>query len=868
MYNSTVSLLLYLILGTYQAFASDLSASGNNANPNEGTLAYTEILKNRPDEPECITANGQPVSLQDICAGSEPQQLVFEVASEETVTYTWYFTSSDGTIVDEEVYSGSENSYTPASDQFGTFYCIASAECGNIQSDGAVVQYVTAGTISGESVICAAPGSEPFIYTVAGATSAGEWSSSNPSIASIDAQTGELTVHAKGAVTIQYAISSGCYPVSDFHITINYLDQIAGNLTACLDGTEPQTEQLSTQLSTEGGAWSSSNPAVASIDEASGLVTPLAAGTTTISYKLATCATSIEAEFTVYSAGTISGPDEIQIGGASAPPDPEVYQFSVTAATPGGVWTSSDTEVVTVDETGLLTMLRAGTSVITYTLNTSCGTIKTSKTVTILTPGQITGSSVICNNGTVFQFEIENGTAGGIWSTTSPDIATIDQNGVVTPQAVGLFFVYYKVGNRTAQKTVVIMSAGLLQGPRAVCINSPSYMNQYYLIEYTDNGTWASSNPAVATIDEYGTFVPVSAGTTIISYTVTSPECGTLTTTQVLSVESPDNSVTRFEGYQVMTEGVNNLISDCSIVGTLESASIYNSEYPYFDAAVWLENGSTVIRVSPYGDFNQPASVVLYFTQQDFDAFNFKNSVRVPKNPTDISGKANLRILHFSGMGSPSELIDPTTITWNAAATRWEIAFSITHFSTFSIAAEATALPVTLASFKVEKQEHTAKLTWISTSEVNSDYYEVQHSRNGKNWQKLDIVSSGGDSDAENRYSYLHVNPANGANLYRLKMVDRDLSFAYSKIQTVTFERVVDVIIFPNPTSGQITINTPGWELVKSVKIYNLVGSVVYTSEKRPAKIIDVSNVNAGNYLIQLISQDGSVRTERIVISK
>jgi hypothetical protein len=108
-------------------------------------------------------------------------------------------------------------------------------------------------------------------------------------------------------------------------------------------------------------------------------------------------------------------------------------------------------------------------------------------------------------------------------------------------------------------------------------------------------------------------------------------------------------------------------------------------------------------------------SVTLYFTQEDFDAFNGVSQYKLPSNPTDALGKANLRVRRYNGVSSngsglplsygtaPTIQIDPSDadIVWNALLFRWEVTFYTTGFGGFLIEAPMPSTQTTgvLSSF-------------------------------------------------------------------------------------------------------------------------------------------------------------------------
>ncbi|MCF2446034.1 T9SS type A sorting domain-containing protein [Dyadobacter sp. CY345] len=175
-------------------------------------------------------------------------------------------------------------------------------------------------------------------------------------------------------------------------------------------------------------------------------------------------------------------------------------------------------------------------------------------------------------------------------------------------------------------------------------------------------------------------------------------------------------------------------------------------------------------------------------------------------------------------------------------------------------------LPVTLVNFAATKENKVSQLTWQTTSETNSDRFEIERSMDGKVWNKIGFVKSNGDTyQSVSNYSFSDNNPVNGENLYRLKMIDRDETFAFSAIRSVTFKNEASIAVYPNPVSNKLMITSENWPDIKKVQIIETTGNLLYDSGNKPEPEIDVTSFNQGIYLIRLISSDGSSETLKFV---
>ncbi|WP_025763403.1 T9SS type A sorting domain-containing protein [Dyadobacter tibetensis] len=177
-------------------------------------------------------------------------------------------------------------------------------------------------------------------------------------------------------------------------------------------------------------------------------------------------------------------------------------------------------------------------------------------------------------------------------------------------------------------------------------------------------------------------------------------------------------------------------------------------------------------------------------------------------------------------------------------------------------------LPVTLTAFTLSLEGQTALLNWATTEETNSDHFDIEHSVTGKEWAKVGEVASHGESQVERKYDFTHASPVNGENLYRLKMVDKDQTFAYSRIRNVQFLGLEenDLSVYPNPVSDVLKIRD--YSQITKVSINDLNGRTILESGKTTTGEINVRNLTAGMYLVRIIRSNGLTSTQKVVIGK
>lgn len=189
----------------------------------------------------------------------------------------------------------------------------------------------------------------------------------------------------------------------------------------------------------------------------------------------------------------------------------------------------------------------------------------------------------------------------------------------------------------------------------------------------------------------------------------------------------------------------------------------------------------------------------------------------------------------------------------------------VTPASLALIPDEEVALPVTLVDFTVVKEGPSALLTWTTTSETNSESFEIEHSTDGKKWRKLERIPAKGESAGTINYGYKHAEPLEGENLYRLKIIDRDGTHAYSRIRSLVFGEGQEIIFYPNPISvgDKLYLQASDPQNINRISIFNNVGELLLETGYQTE--INVSKLSAGLYIVQVIGSDGSVTKHKIV---
>ncbi len=179
------------------------------------------------------------------------------------------------------------------------------------------------------------------------------------------------------------------------------------------------------------------------------------------------------------------------------------------------------------------------------------------------------------------------------------------------------------------------------------------------------------------------------------------------------------------------------------------------------------------------------------------------------------------------------------------------------------------AVPVELLSFDAQKEKDQVKLQWATATELDNDFFVLEHSTDGTRFNEIEQVAGAGDSGEVLNYEFMHTHPSPGLNYYRLQQVDYDRTATNSKVVSVSFGDDQSAIsVTPNPFTNMMTLNlTEAFQQDTDIVIYNLMGQQVFSGimgKGESNKDIDLSALNSGVYILE-VGQGMNAVTKRIV---
>ena len=380
------------------------------------------------------------------------------------------------------------------------------------------------------------------------------WSSNDQDVAEVD-QTGKVTAKKEGYAVITVTAQDGSGKTATCQV--NVTDIKVSGITLSASTLAMQTEdvkQLSVTNITPANAtnkalkWESKNTWVATVDE-NGNVTAKNPGEATITVTAAdkggaqaTCKVTVtertvpvikvtQIQLSQTRASLIEG-KELQLTATVLPTD---------ATNQSLTWNSSVEGVATVDPTGKVTAIKAGTTVITATAKDDSG-ISASCTVQVMVPTvKVTGitlnkttASVVKGKTVALTATVTPDTATDKtikWTTSNKNVATVSTDGVVTAVAAGTAIITataaddsgvkatckITVTNPVVKVTKVTLNkttASVVKGKTLTLTATVTPTNAT-----NKNVTWKSSNTKIATVDGNGKVTAVAAGTATITCT-------------------------------------------------------------------------------------------------------------------------------------------------------------------------------------------------------------------------------------------------------------------------------------------------------------------------------------------------------------
>lgn len=143
------------------------------------------------------------------------------------------------------------------------------------------------------------------------------------------------------------------------------------------------------------------------------------------------------------------------------------------------------------------------------------------------------------------------------------------------------------------------------------------------------------------------------------------------------------------------------------------------------------------------------------------------------------------------------------------------------------------ALPIELISFNATANQNQVDLTWITGSEKNNDFFTIERTVDGIDFEEVGKVSGQGNSSIQNEYSFTDFRPKNGVSYYRLKQTDYNGESEYFEVKSVHIENGEFVSnVYPNPAvMNRTTVFIEKTSSIVTLNVRNVLGQLISSKE-------------------------------------
>jgi hypothetical protein len=285
------------------------------------------------------------------------------------------------------------------------------------------------------------------------------------------------------------------------------------------------------------------------------------------------------------------------------------------------------------------------------------------------------------------------------------------------------------------------------------------------------------------------------------------------------------------------------------------SKSSVNASNPLIYSDSVYAASTTYLLVIKY-TFNVGAAndTINLFINPDITGNEPSPNLTVATTQTDAGSLGTINLRQGSASNAPNVIVDGIRVS-----TSW-----------------SDVVPVELVSFNAFAKGQEVNLSWITATELNNSGFSIERKLSSSDWQIIGFVKGVGTTTFTSNYSFTDKNvESNKTYSYRLKQIDFDGTFSYSKIVQVstnlinTFELKQN---YPNPfnPSTQISFSLGKNGFVKLV-VYNLLGQEVKTLVNRNMEAgshgitFDASDLQSGVYIYKIESA-GSTLTRKMIL--
>ncbi|REK06929.1 MAG: T9SS C-terminal target domain-containing protein [Bacteroidetes bacterium] len=197
-------------------------------------------------------------------------------------------------------------------------------------------------------------------------------------------------------------------------------------------------------------------------------------------------------------------------------------------------------------------------------------------------------------------------------------------------------------------------------------------------------------------------------------------------------------------------------------------------------------------------------------------------------------------------------------------------------FSNWIVRANNGVLPIELGKFDAQFKDPNVHVSWVTVSEVNNNYFDVERSNDGRNFTSIQRIQGAGNSTSMIHYTYKDESPLSGRSFYRLKQTDFDGKFSYSDSRSVINSKMPEKLLNlnsfgPNPFNDyfKLSFNSREDEMIEMM-FTNSSGKVLqreFFNAEKGENIFEFTQGHSlppGIYIIRMRGRD-EIITQKII---
>ncbi len=226
-----------------------------------------------------------------------------------------------------------------------------------------------------------------------------------------------------------------------------------------------------------------------------------------------------------------------------------------------------------------------------------------------------------------------------------------------------------------------------------------------------------------------------------------------------------------------------------------------------------------------------------------------------------LDGNLTLTELGIMPAGTYTIISSTGTLTGTFSSVTQPGGYTVIYNSNSVVVTRSAILPINMGVFTATSQAAGIVLKWQTATEQNTKRYIIERSADGVAFVEIGTVSATGNSSTARSYSFTDRQPLQNVSYYRLKSLDNDGIFVYSKIAEVSNKAEVAALsVYPNPVADNLMITGLKQGVQYTFHLIDASGRIVLRTKTTNAQFgIDMSTRMHGIYWVKIITAQETV---------